>query len=140
FAEQASVVNINQPYRPRILRLRDRDSIEIEYYMFKDITKVLGGGSNPKKLANIIPEDIEFLPNCTLKVTTNLLSPNNYCFSTIPVTQTPCSFNYQGNNYQVFIGFEVTQSELKTYDKGIDPPTGKGIWGALMGAYEFRKL
>ncbi len=33
FAEQASVVNINQPYRPRILRLRKSDSktIEIEY-------------------------------------------------------------------------------------------------------------
>ena len=140
FAEQASVVNINQPYRPRILRLRDRDSIEIEYYMFKDITKVLGGGSNPQKLSNITLEDIEFLPNCTLKVTTNLISPDNYCFTTSPLTETPCSFNYQGNNYQVFIGFEVTKSELKTYDKGIDPNTGKGIWGALMGAYEFQKL
>ena len=140
FAEQASVVNIAQPYRPRILRLRDRDSIEIEYYMFKNITKVQGAGRNPEKLREITLEDIEFLPNCTLKVATDIISPDNYRFITSPVTETPCSFNYQGNNYQVFLGFEVTNSELKTYDKGIDPSTGKGIWGALMGAYQFRKL
>ncbi len=144
FAEQASVVNINQPYRPRILRLRERDYIEdyieIEYYMFKDITQVRGAGRNPEKLAQITPEDIEFLPNCTLKVATDFISSDNYRFITSPVTETPCSFDYQGNNYQVFLGFEVTKSELKTYDKGIDPITGKGIWGALMGAYQFRKL
>ena len=140
FAEQASVVNIDKPYRPRILRLREQNGLQIEYYMFKNITKVVGAGSNPEKLANITTEDIEFLPNCTLKVSTNIVSSNNYKFTTAPVTETPCSFNYQNNNYQVFIGFEATKSELKTYDKGIDPNTGKGIWGALMGAYEFQKL
>ncbi|HHP7229525.1 MAG TPA: chromophore lyase CpcT/CpeT [Xenococcaceae cyanobacterium] len=140
FAEQASVINLEQPYRPRILRLRDRGAIEIEYYMFKDIAQVIGAGRNPTILEQISATDIEFLPNCTLKVAIELISPANYRFTTSPVTETPCSFNYQDNNYQVFLGLEVTKSELKTYDKGIDPMTGKGIWGALIGAYRFNKL
>ncbi|MEL6856170.1 MAG: CpcT/CpeT family chromophore lyase, partial [Cyanobacteria bacterium J06607_13] len=28
---------------------------------------------------------------------------------------------------------------LKTYDKGIDPDTGRGLWGALMGPFQMVK-
>jgi hypothetical protein len=56
------------------------------------------------------------------------------------VTEEPCSVTYEGTTFQVFLGFKATAEELLTYDKGIDPATGQGTWGALMGAYAFSKL
>lgn len=139
FAEQANIVNLDRPYRPRILRLREREDIEVEYYAFKDINKVKGAGLNRELLQQITPENLDFLPNCTLKVMTTKIDDVRYSFKTTPLTKTPCTFNYQGNTFQVFLGFTATAQELQTYDKGIDPATGKAIWGALMGSYCFTK-
>ena len=45
----------------------------------------------------------------------------------------------RGNTQQVSLGFEATQEEFLSYDKGIDPTTGKAKWGAILGPYRFRK-
>lgn len=143
FAEQASVVNLSQPYRPRLLRLRESKAhpqqLQVEYYMFKDIESIKGAGTNRELLKQINLEQIKFLPNCTLNVESQQLSPNHYCFKTSPESEVPCSVNYQGKSFQVFLGFDVTADSLATYDKGIDPETGKGTWGALLGPYQFTK-
>ncbi len=139
FAEQANVLKLDQPYRPRIMRLRQKETIEVEFYMFKDITTAQGAGQNKDLIQQITPEKIEFLPNCTLQVATKKLVNDRYCFETTPLVDTPCSVTYQGTTFQVFLGFKATANELETYDKGIDPETGKGTWGALMGAYHFSK-
>jgi hypothetical protein len=139
FAEQANIVNLDRPYRPRILRLIQRENIEIKYYAFKDIERIKGAGLNRNLLQQINPTELEFLPNCTLQVATVKINSDRYSFTTTPVLETPCTFNYQGNVFQVFLGFSVTSESLETYDKGIDPTTGKAIWGALMGAYCFTK-
>lgn len=142
FAEQANILKLEQPYRPRILRLRERENenIEVEFYMFEDLATARGAGQNKDLIAQITPDKIKFLPNCTLKVATQELGDGKYCFATTPVTDEPCSVTYQGSTFQVFLGFKATANELLTYDKGIDPATGKGTWGALMGAYAFTKL
>lgn len=139
FAEQANILNLNLPYRPRILRLREQENIKVEYYMFRDLAQARGAGQDKSLLPQITPKDIEFLPDCTLKVTAERLSDDRYLFKTAPVSDTPCSFCYQGNTYQVFLGFEATATELYTYDKGINPDTGQATWGAMMGAYRFTK-
>ena len=143
FAEQASVVNLNQPYRPRILRLRqgkeDSQQLKVDYYMFQDISTVKGAGQNPKLLKQITTEQIEFLPNCSLNIKVEQLA-TSYSFETFSTSDRPCTFTYQNNTYQVSLGFKVTEKELQTYDKGIDPQTGKAIWGALLGPYRFTKL
>lgn len=143
FAEQASVINLDKPYRPRLFRLRqsetDSQQLKVDYYMFKDISAVKGAGQNPNLLQQITTEQIEFLPNCSLNIKVEQLK-SGYCFETFPISDRPCTFTYQNNTYQVSLGFKVTAQELQTYDKGIDPETGKGIWGALMGAYRFTKL
>lgn len=139
FAEQANVIKLNQPYRPRILRLRQRDTIEVEFYMFEDIATARGAGRDKSLIEQITSEKIRFLPNCTLKVDSQQLS-NGTSFVTTPVNQEPCSVSYQGTTFQVFLGFNATAEELQTFDKGIDPTTGKGTWGALMGPYCFSKL
>lgn len=143
FAEQASVINLDRPYRPRILRLTplptDSQQLQVQYYMFKDLTAIAGASRHPELLRRIKPEDLEFLPNCTLNVQIETISNNNYYFEAFPVSDTPCSFSYQGNTYQVALGFVVTSEQLQTYDKGIEPKTGKAIWGALLGPYRFTK-
>ena len=139
FAEQANILKLDQPYRSRILRLRQKETIEVEFYMFKDLATVRGAGQNKDLIAQITPEKIKFLPNCTLKVATQELDNGKYCFETTPVTAEPCSVTYQGTSFQVFLGFKATPQELQTYDKGIDPETGQGTWGALMGPYCFSK-
>jgi hypothetical protein len=140
FAEQANILNLDQPYRPRILRLRERENIEVEFYMLENLATARGAGQNKDLIAQIAPDNIKFLPNCTLKVATQELGQGKYCFTTTPKTATPCSVTYEGTTFQVFLGFRATAEELLTYDKGIDPVTGQGTWGALMGAYAFSKL
>ena len=139
FAEQANILKLDQPYRPRILRLRQKETIEVEFYMLKDLATAKGAGQNKNLIAQITPDTIKFLPNCTLQVATQELGNGKYCFETTSVTSEPCSVSYQGTTFQVFLGFKATADELQTYDKGIDPATGKGTWGALMGPYTFSK-
>ncbi len=139
FAEQANILKLDQPYRPRVLRLRQKETIEIEFYMFQDLGTAQGAGQNEDLISKITPEKIIFLPNCTLKVATTTLPNGQYCFATTPATEQPCTVSYQGTTFQVFLGLEATADELQIYDKGIDPETGKGTWGALMGGYRFTK-
>jgi hypothetical protein len=143
FAEQANIVNLDKPYRPRILRLQSSDtnpaSLQVQYYMLKDTEAIRGAGRNPELLRQLTSEDIEFLPGCNLTVKQQQVTPNSYEFSASSATGTPCGFSYQGNSYQVSLGFEATAEEFRSYDKGIDPTTGKAIWGALMGPFRFTK-
>ncbi|MBZ8181661.1 chromophore lyase CpcT/CpeT [Oscillatoria salina] len=143
YAEQANIINLNKPYRPRLLRLRQNNeqanSLKVDYYKFHDIEFIKGAGRNPEKLQQLQPEQIEFLPNCTLKVKTKHLSRSRYQFTATSATGKPCSFTYQSNTYHISLGFEVTPEELRIFDKGIDPKTGKATWGAIIGPFRFQK-
>jgi hypothetical protein len=141
FAEQANIVNLDKPYRPRILRLSDTTpgALQVQYYMLKDPDAIRGAGRNPELLRQLTLEQIEFLPGCTLTVKQRQISSNSYEFSASSATGTPCSFSYQDNHYQISLGFEATTDEFRSYDKGIDPTTGKALWGALLGPFRFTK-
>ncbi|WP_373535228.1 chromophore lyase CpcT/CpeT [Microcoleus sp.] len=143
FAEQANILELDKPYRPRIVQLRHAKTapglIEAQYYMFKDIAAVKGAGSNPDLLAKLTREEIEFLPGCTLSVAVQNLASNRYRFRASLPEGTHCGFAYGGQNYQVDLGFEAAGEEFLSYDKGISPTTGKAIWGALMGPLRFVK-
>lgn len=141
FAEQANVLKLDQPYRQRILRLREsKDSqIQVQYYMPKDPAALSGGGLNPTLLKSLTPEQLDFLPGCILDVSVQEITASRYHFSATPPTIACCCFTYQGNIIQVALGFEATQEEFKSYDKGIDPTTGRAIWGAILDAYRYSK-
>ncbi|MCU0534102.1 MAG: chromophore lyase CpcT/CpeT [Hydrococcus sp. Prado102] len=143
FAEQANIVNLDQPYRQRLLRLRQMQEnpliLQVQHYMFDDPTRVRGAGRDRDLLKQIMPETVKFLPSCTLNVDIESIAANDYYFKAFPNSNDRCSFTYLDRTYQVSLGFEVTNDELKTYDKGIDPNTGEAIWGALMGPYRFTK-
>ncbi|MEC4985966.1 MAG: chromophore lyase CpcT/CpeT [Oscillatoria sp. PMC 1068.18] len=143
YAEQANIVNLDKPYRPRLLRLRQHhdqpNSLKVDYYKFHDIEFIKGAGKNPELLQQIQPEQIEFLPNCTLIVKIENLSGSRYQFTATSATGKPCSFTYQNNTYHISLGFEVTPEELRVFDKGIDPKTGKVTWGARLEPFRFHK-
>lgn len=143
FAEQASILNLDKPYRPRIVQLRHSPNaagvLEAQYYMLRDIAAFQGAGSNPDLLGKLTSEQIQLLPSCKLSVTVKDLGTKGYRFRASLPAGTPCCFAYEGQNYQVDLGFEAAAEEFLSYDKGISPTTGKAIWGALMGPFKFVK-
>ncbi|WGV26466.1 chromophore lyase CpcT/CpeT [Halotia branconii] len=143
FAEQANIVNLDSPYRQRIMRLmpgRDSDlPIQVQYYMLKDPSALSGAGRNPALLKTLAIEQLDLLPGCILTVTPQILAPNTYKFAATPPLDACCSFTYLGKSIQVSLGFEATATEFNSYDKGIDPETKKATWGAIIGPYRYIK-
>ncbi|BAY19642.1 hypothetical protein NIES2109_45450 [Nostoc sp. HK-01] len=143
FAEQANIVNLDRPYRQRILRLmagKDVDAaLQIQYYMPKNPSALSGAGRNPALLKTLTVEQLDLLPGCILTLTQQELTPKNYKFIATQPNEARCCFSYQGNNVQVSLGFAATAAEFYSYDKGIDSETGKATWGAILGPYRYTK-
>jgi CpeT/CpcT family (DUF1001) len=143
FAEQANILNLDKPYRPRIVQLRHSASapgfLEAQYYMLRDITAFQGAGRDADLLRKLTREEFQLLPGCTLSITVQTLAPNCYRFRALLPEGSQCCFTYGGQTYQVDLGFEAAAEEFLSYDKGINPATGKAMWGALMGPFRFLK-
>jgi hypothetical protein len=143
YAEQASVLHLDQPYRPRFLRLsaapNRAESLEVQYYMPKNIKAFQGAGCHPEILQQVTPEQLEFLPGCKLSVSYSPPQPQIQQFKAFPPEDCRCCFTVEGKQYQVQLGFEVTPQAFLSYDKGIDSATGQGIWGALLGPFQLIK-
>ncbi|MGB3534474.1 MAG: chromophore lyase CpcT/CpeT [Microcoleaceae cyanobacterium] len=143
YAEQASVINLDQPYRPRFLRLsvapEGASKIEVQYYMPKNIKAFLGAGLRPEILQQVTDDQLEFLPGCKLSVSYSSSPPQDQQFKAFPPEDCRCCFSVDGKQYQVKLGFEVTPEAFFSYDQGIDPTTGRGIWGALLGPFQLIK-
>lgn len=150
FAEQASVVNLEQAYRPRLMELKaitdpgeagDRPpEFVVQYYMLEDPGAYRGAGRHPKLLETLTPSALERLPGCKLTVTRRSRADGSDEFSAVLPESSRCCFSYEGQTRQVHLGFDVSADRLLSHDKGIDPETGKPLWGALLGPFEFRKL
>ncbi len=144
FLEQANTINLDQPYRQRILRLyssQDPDfPIKGQYYQFKDPVSVAGAGEKRELLETLTPESIVALPGCLLNISYRQTALEQYEFSATQPPECQCSFAYGEKTVYVALGFEVNPTELKTYDRGIDPVTGSATWGAIMGPYCYTKL
>ncbi|BAY26061.1 hypothetical protein NIES2100_58720 [Calothrix sp. NIES-2100] len=143
FAEQANIINLENPYRQRIMRLQpggDFDApLQVQYYMPKDPGSLKGAGRNPTLLAALTADQLDLLPGCILTVTQQTIAPNCYKFVATPPANTNCRFTYLGNTIQVSLGFEAFAAEFLSYDKGIDTATGKATWGAILGPYRYSK-
>lgn len=143
FAEQANIVNLDQPYRPRIMRLQpspeSAETLQVQYYMPKSPGAVRGAGRNPDFLQTFTTEQIDLLPGCTLRVAVKPGANQSYHFAASLLPDARCCFTYQDEIRQVDLGFEATPAAFLSYDKGVDPATGQVLWGAVWGPYEFMK-
>ncbi len=136
FAEQSNIINLDKPYRQRILQLVEADgNIRVHYYALVDPAQWKGAATSPERLQQITLQDLLPLPNCALGV-----KYADESFRAELPADAKCCFSYQGENRQVSLGFAASKSTFLSYDKGIDIDTGAGIWGAIAGAYRFTKL
>ena len=137
FAEQANVLQLDYPYRQRLLILTQTssDQIQGQYWAFKSPEQFKGCGASPDKLKTIQRSDLIELPGCKLSI-----SQVNQTFEAKPDPNLKCCFDYAGKTRQVVIGFEVEAAKFTSYDRGVDPETGQSLWGALMGPYQFNKV
>jgi hypothetical protein len=137
FAEQANILQLQHPYRQRIAVLHQTaatDPLQAHYLAFKQPERFQGAGANPTLLLPLTPDDLEVLPGCVLTIT-----PQEQSFEARMAPETQCCFQYQGETRQVVLGFDAFADRFLSYDRGVDPQTGKSLWGAMIGPYDFKK-
>ena len=88
-------------------------------------------------------DELVSLPNSTAPIQYQSVGTADYRFQAGLPEGKFCSFEYGGQRKYVYLGFDIEKKhsdlELKTYDKGINPETGQGLWGALMGPFVLLK-
>lgn len=137
FCEQSNTLNLEAPYRQRVVILRSlSDPLlgKATYRAFKQPDRVRGAGANPELLATLTVDDLEELPGCELTIAS--LADR---FKAEPEPDAKCCFQYNGETRQVILGFEAAIDRFWSFDRGVEPETGKLLWGAMMGPYEFQK-
>ena len=112
FAEQANIVSLNRPYRPRLIRLQQQQEIKVQYYMPKNPSAVNGASTNLDLLKTLTVEDFELLPGCLLDV-----KVEDKVFTASLPADAKCCFNYAGETKQVSLGFQACQDEFLSYDR-----------------------
>jgi hypothetical protein len=136
FCEQTNALYPEAAYRQRVVVLKPgAERIwQAEYKAFQQPERFKGAGANPALLKALTPADLVELPGCRLTIT-----QQGDRFRAEPEPEAKCCFQYNGETRQVILGFEATAAQFWSHDRGVDPNTGKLLWGALMGAYEFHK-
>ncbi|MEM9150889.1 MAG: chromophore lyase CpcT/CpeT [Cyanobacteria bacterium P01_F01_bin.3] len=143
--EQANVISGKPPYRQRILQIRagDEDGQLLgQYYGLTSPLKYQGAGLDASLVANLSRSELVTLPNSGALIQYQT-TPDGYKFQSALKDGELCSFEYGGQRRYVYLGFDIAPHSdsllLQTYDKGIDPDTGRGLWGALMGPFQMIK-
>ena len=135
FAEQAPILKPEQAYRQRVLTLWDGpEGLKGNYWAMRQPDRWRTAGANGDLLRSLSEDDLELLPGCCLDIQSQ---GDRFISALEPGAR--CCFDYAGQTRQVVLGFEVYRDRLLSFDRGVDPETGKGLWGALMGPYEFQK-
>lgn len=132
FLEQANVLKLDQPYRQRIMQLQDQS---IQFYACKEPQQWRGAGAAPERLTRLQSHDLELLPSGVLQLQTTTTQVS----ASMP-PGTACQFTAEGVSRYVVLGFRVTATTLETDDRGIEPETGRSLWGAIMGPYRYQKV
>jgi hypothetical protein len=135
FAEQSNVLQLDKPYRQRVLVLQpEGDRLSVQFWAFRDPAQFRGAGVNPDLLLQATEAALEALPGCRLQV-----SELGDRYRAEPEPESRCCFPYDGKIRQVVLGFEASATQFLSYDRGVDPDTGQSLWGAMMGPYRHQK-
>jgi len=144
FLEQQSVGAHKPPYRQRILQITANDKcLRGQYFALSQPSKFIGAATDSVLLNSLTAEDLVTLPNSESRIQYQETG-TGYAFQSALLEGKLCSFEYGGQTRYVYLGFDIEQKadgtiELLTYDKGIAPDTGRGLWGALMGPFRMLK-
>lgn len=134
YVEQAAAANLERPYRQRIYRLGHvgGDLYESRVFEFPEPLRVAGGWQQRDRLRLLVPSEIEDRQGCAILL--RRLPDGTFAGSTLGRL---CLSSHRGASYATS---EVTISSLllTSWDRGFDV-SGKQVWGAEKGGYEFSK-
>jgi hypothetical protein len=139
FGEQANILQVDRPYRQRLLRLCEREGqLCGAFYSFVEPGVVLGAGDDETIAAHILSAEIVALETGVLSI-----QRVGDRFSLTPRAGEVCEFRFPERGVEkvgrVELGLEVRSKGYDSYDKGLSLETGQPIWGAMMGPYRFTK-
>lgn len=134
YIEQAMASAMERPYRQRVYRLSEREGgvLVSEVYEIRDPLRFAGAWKDPQKLAALSPADLEWKMGCAVELRRE--GPGVFRGGTVGQG---CPSSLRGASYAVSEVFASPEG-LRTWDRGYDA-SGRQVWGATKGAYEFRR-
>ncbi len=134
YVEQSIAGSEAKPYRQRIYRLRaEVDSVVSEVYELPgDALRFVGAQRDPAKLASLDPAQLLPRSGCELRLQRQ--DNGRYVGRT---GERSCPSDLRGASYATSEA-TIGADRFHSWDRGFDA-TGKQVWGAVAGAYEFVK-
>jgi len=135
YLEQAYDIEINSPYRVRVLKLVPAgDRIDIENYAIENEEQFYGASRDLQKLQELKKAEFKLMPGCTFIT--------HWTSSSFKVRVEPgkgCMVVRKGKKTYLDSEFEIDGDKFISHDRGRDPETDAHVWGALAGPFEFTR-
>lgn len=140
YVEQAAATSLEKPYRQRVYRVTAEPGVgeggrvlsEV-YTLPGDPLVYAGAWREPGKLAGLTPEELLLKDGCTM-----YMRPERDGSFVGGTVGEGCASELRGAKYAVSEA-TITPRALRTWDRGYDA-SGKQVWGATAGGYEFRRV
>ncbi|MGB3518809.1 MAG: chromophore lyase CpcT/CpeT [Elainellaceae cyanobacterium] len=131
--EQAYDINLNAPYRLRVLKLLDLgDHIEIENYLVEDQEKLFNASRHPERLKDVTSDRLQKMPGCNMVVHWTGTS-----FKGVVEPGKACMVERKGQLTYLDSEFEIDADRFISLDRGRDPNTDEHLWGSIAGPFHF---
>lgn len=133
YVEQAVSAVKGKPYRQRVYRVSARpdDSFISEVYTLPDEAGFIGAYDTPEKFDALSPDQLVLRNGCAV-----ILRIDGEHFKGATEGD-GCESNLRGAKYATS-KVEITPDRILSWDQGFDA-SGKQVWGATLGGYEFLK-
>jgi hypothetical protein len=131
--EQAYDLNLNAPYRLRVLKLVDGgDHIEIENYLVRDESDFFNGSRHPERLQGLTSDRLTKMSGCNMVV-----HWAGDRFKGVVEPGKACMVERKGKRTYLDSEFEIDGDQFTSLDRGRDPETDEHIWGSIAGPFQF---
>jgi hypothetical protein len=135
YLEQAYDIEINSPYRVRVLKLVPMgDRIDIENYAIANEEQFYGASRDLQKLQELKKAEFKLMPGCTF-----ITHWTGSSFKGRVEPGKGCMVVRKGKNTYLDSEFEIDGEKFISHDRGRDPETDAHVWGALAGPFEFTR-
>ena len=135
YLEQAYDIEINSPYRVRVLKLVPMaDRIDIENYAIANEEQFYGASRDLQKLQELKKAEFKLMPGCTF-----ITHWTGSSFKGRVEPGKGCMVVRKGKNTYLDSEFEIDGDKFISHDRGRDPETDAHVWGALAGPFEFTR-
>ncbi|WP_338441615.1 chromophore lyase CpcT/CpeT [Synechococcus elongatus IITB4] len=133
YVEQAYDLDVNQPYRARVLKLVPAgDHIEIENFRVINGEDLFGASRDRYRLSKLSRDRLEKLPGCTF-----ITHWTGNGFKGVVEPGKGCIVERKGQSTYLESEFEVDEEKMISLDRGRHPETDEQVWGSVAGPFHF---